>query len=75
MPRDVTTQWNLTFDMLHFALQYCKPLEKLTAAQDLKLHRYELSKEEWGIVKDLQDILEVCFHYFYLFKSKIINET
>jgi len=31
MPRDVTTCWNSTYDMLKFALEYCKAINILTA--------------------------------------------
>jgi len=31
MPCDVTTRWNSTYDMLKFALEYCKAIDILTA--------------------------------------------
>lgn len=43
MPRDVTTRWNSTFDMLDFALQYKKALQLTTSDFDLNLRQYKLS--------------------------------
>ena len=36
MPRDVTTRWNSTFDMLDFAIEYQKALQLTTS--DLNLN-------------------------------------
>jgi hypothetical protein len=49
MPRDVTTRWNSTFDMLNFAIQYQKAIQIITSNLDFNLRQYELSREEWKI--------------------------
>ena len=37
MPRDVSTRWNSTFDMLDFALTYRRALESLTGTLGMGL--------------------------------------
>jgi hypothetical protein len=60
MPRDVTTQWNSSFDMLDFALDYRPAIDQIIDEKEMKLRHYELSEEEWMIVKQLRDVLKVC---------------
>ena len=61
MPRDVSTRWNSTYDMLKFALDYRPALDAITGERDMKLRKYELNNTEWVIAKQLRDILEVFF--------------
>ena len=58
LPRDVTTRWNSTYDMLIFALKYRQAIDGITADKEFKLHRYELDEEEWTIVNDLSAVLK-----------------
>ena len=60
MPRDVSTHWNLTFDMLDFAIAYCTALNDLTSNRDLNLCKYELEDDEWAVAINLRDTLEAC---------------
>lgn len=60
MPRDVTTRWNSTYDMLKFALEYRKAIDTLTADRQNELRNYELSEREWTIAAQLSDVLKVC---------------
>lgn len=69
MPRDVTTRWNLTYDMLLFAITYRTAIDALTANRDLSLRKYELEDSEWDIAKNLCATLKVCF----LFSMIIYN--
>jgi hypothetical protein len=69
MPRDVTTWWNSTFDMLDFAINYHAAVDKITSDRVLELHQYELTNSEWAIAKQLRDVLKVrntipmlCWH-------------
>jgi hypothetical protein len=62
MPRDVSTRWNSTYDMLKFALDYRVALDAITGERDMKLRKYELKDMEWNIAKQLGDILEVFFY-------------
>lgn len=64
MPRDVTTRWNSTYDMLEFAIEYREALESITGNQRMKLRQYELTEEDWEIATQLRDILKV--HYYAL---------
>ena len=61
MPRDVSTRWNSTYDMLKFALDYRIALNAITGERDMKLQKYELNNTEWDIARQLRDILEVFF--------------
>lgn len=60
MPRDVSTHWNSTYNMLDFAYTYQKALKQITSNRNMKLRAYELSDDEWKIVKELGTVLKVC---------------
>ena len=62
MPRDVSTQWNSTFDMLDFALQYRKAIDTISADREMGLRQFELSEKEWNIASQLRDVLKVSPH-------------
>ena len=66
MPRDVSTRWNSTFDMLDFAVRYQTAIDSLTQRWDLGLWDFELSADEWDIATNLRDILKV---------SQLVNVT
>lgn len=59
MPRDVTTRWNSTFDMLDFAVDHVTAIDTITADRDMKLRQYELSEGDWAIARQLRDVLKV----------------
>jgi len=67
MPRDVSTRWNSTFDMLKFACLYRDAINKITDDRSMKLRDYELKDFEWKIVEELRDCLKVCKFCFILF--------
>lgn len=67
MPRDVTTRWNSTYDMLEFAVEYREGIDSITGNLKMKLRQYELSEEDWEIATKLRDVLKVSFFYFLLF--------
>jgi len=60
MPRDVSTRWNSSFDMLRFAIEYRKAIDTITAERGMKLRNYELGAEEWKVAEQLCDVLKVC---------------
>lgn len=62
MPRDVSTRWNSTYDMVEFAIEYCAALDVMTADRDMNLRKFELSKREWGMVTELCEVLKVIFY-------------
>ncbi|KIL56859.1 hypothetical protein M378DRAFT_88699, partial [Amanita muscaria Koide BX008] len=64
MPRDVKTRWNLTYDMLEFALEYRLALDKITDERSSNLQDYEMDKKEWKIAAELRDILKDGTLYF-----------
>lgn len=59
MPRDVTTRWNSTYDMLKFAIKYRRAIAMLTADQTAGLRPYELTPEEWDAANQLVKMLKV----------------
>ena len=67
MPRDVSIQWNSTYDMLKFAMFYREPIDKITDEHAMKLHDYELKDHKWKIVEELQDCLKVSSYLFFSF--------
>ena len=62
MPRDVTTRWNSTYDMLLFAVTYQEVLNTITGDQNMKLRQYEMDDKEWKIACQLCQVLKVSFH-------------
>ena len=45
--------------MLTFALKYRDALVKIAGEKDLKLHKYEMDKDEWNLASQLCKVLEV----------------
>jgi predicted Co/Zn/Cd cation transporter (cation efflux family) len=62
MPRDVSTRWNSTYNMLEFAVEYRAALDTMTADREMNLRKFELSKKEWSMASELCDVLQVCFY-------------
>jgi hypothetical protein len=60
MPRDVSTRWNSTFNMLDFALKYHIAIDKTTADRKTNSRMFELNDGEWEIACQLHDTLKVC---------------
>ena len=59
MPRDVSTRWNSTYDMLDFALNYRLAIDSITSTRELSLRKYELQDDEWAVAENLRDTLKV----------------
>jgi hypothetical protein len=59
MPRDVTTRWNSTYDMLEFALAFREALDTITSEKEMKLRKYEIDEQEWEIAGQLCEVLKV----------------
>jgi hypothetical protein len=51
--------------MLSFAIKYCQVIDAMTADKSLKLRKFELDHEEWGIAEDLVAVLEVSLSIYY----------
>jgi hypothetical protein len=65
MPRDVSTRWNSTYDMLEFAVDYREALDSITGNQKMKLRQFELTEEDWEIATKLRDVLKVRHWPFF----------
>jgi hypothetical protein len=59
MPRDVSTRWNSTYDMLYFAVQYRAAIENITSDRKNDLRQFELTEDEWNMATELRDTLKV----------------
>ncbi|TFY76146.1 hypothetical protein EWM64_g7868 [Hericium alpestre] len=59
MPRDVSTRWNSTYDMLEFALEYKRAVRAVVSDTRLGLDKYELTAQEWSIAQQLRDVLHI----------------
>ena len=62
MPRDVSTRWNSTYDMLQFAIEYRAALDTMTADRGMNLRKFELSKKEWSMATELSEVLQVRYN-------------
>jgi hypothetical protein len=69
MPRDVTTQWNSTFDMLDFAVDHHLAIDDITAERTASLRKYEMDDEEWKITLQLRNTLKVRVSHIQLWKQ------
>ena len=64
MPHDVRTRWNLTLDMLDFAVKHISAINTITSDHDMKLRQYKLSEDDWDMACQLHDVLKVCSYFF-----------
>ena len=58
MPHDVWTWWNLTYDMLKFALKYKEAIKIVTS--DL------VNNKEWALVKELPNTYVAIIFFLHL---------
>jgi len=49
--------WNLTYNMIIFALEYHLAIDEISGDRDIR--KYELLEEEWELVQQLCDVLGV----------------
>jgi hypothetical protein len=66
MPRDVTTRWNSTYDMLDFAVRHRSAIDDITGDKTAGMRKYELDDKEWRIALQLRDTLKVrCYAHLF----------
>jgi hypothetical protein len=76
MPRDVSTRWNSTCDMLSFSIKYKAAIAKLTSEHKDNLGKYELAEEEWKIAEELAEMLKVTTaHLCFLISRCILHSS
>jgi hypothetical protein len=51
MPRDVATQWNSTYEMLKFVLEYQQVINQITSNGSMKLKKFKLEDEDRAIAE------------------------
>ncbi|KAF8421126.1 hypothetical protein L210DRAFT_3344234, partial [Boletus edulis BED1] len=59
MPRDVSTRWNSTLEMLAYGLKHCKAVNSVTQDHALGLRKFELDNKEWDLLEQLHDVLKI----------------
>jgi hypothetical protein len=59
MPRDVSTCWNSTYDMLKFAYAYRDAINQMTDNRGLNLKHCMVTEVKWELIKQLQNVLKV----------------
>ncbi|KAF5332362.1 hypothetical protein D9758_016948 [Tetrapyrgos nigripes] len=76
IPRDVSTHWNSTCDLLGYCIEkeHKKAYRSITSAEeDNGLGQYTLSKKEWAIAVQLHEVLDVLRDATVLFSRKTPN--
>lgn len=72
MPRDVSTHWNSTYNMLEFAMKYRKAIDDIAGSKMMGLCQYEMSNNEWTIVQQLTDTLKVHPSLMYVIRGLLM---
>ncbi|KIK80335.1 hypothetical protein PAXRUDRAFT_158966, partial [Paxillus rubicundulus Ve08.2h10] len=64
MPRDVSTRWNSTYDMVDYALKHRRAVDTVTQRRELGLRKFELADHEWEVIEQLHGILKDATLFF-----------
>ncbi|KIM50294.1 hypothetical protein SCLCIDRAFT_34436 [Scleroderma citrinum Foug A] len=59
MLHDVATHWNSSGNMVDFTINYQEGIEVLTQKKNLGLREFELSDEEWAVLRELCEVLKI----------------
>ncbi|TFK57985.1 hypothetical protein BDN72DRAFT_782648, partial [Pluteus cervinus] len=62
LPRDVSTRWNLTFDLADAACKNRKAIDEITKEKELRV--CEMTDEEWELAEQLRSTLKNATEYF-----------
>ncbi|KAF5356677.1 hypothetical protein D9758_013731 [Tetrapyrgos nigripes] len=74
IPRDVTTRWNSSCDMIEYCIEKKKYYRAITS-EDLEngLQQYALTKREWKLAEQLKDVLKVLHDATLFFSCSTPN--
>jgi len=59
MLHNIITWWNLTYDLLEYALKHQRAMDKMTQDQALDLRKFDLGDHEWELIEQLRNMLKV----------------
>ncbi len=59
MHRDLTIQWNSTYDMLVVSNKYSEAVDVITGNRNMNLQKFKMSKKKWTVAEQLQEVLKV----------------
>ncbi|KAL1663636.1 hypothetical protein GGF50DRAFT_56515 [Schizophyllum commune] len=67
IPRDVSTRWNSTYDMLEYVVEHAKPLKAYLGDEDhtFDLDVFALSSQEWRCARQLRKVLKATLNRYY----------
>lgn len=72
LPRDVSTRWNSTHDMLKVFLEMKEYINEFTAERENGLRDYELDLTEWEMLTQLVSVLTVRGSFSHAFNCSLI---
>ncbi len=67
IPRDVLTRWNSMFNHLATFVELEDYIDTFTGIREHGLRQFELTKEEWGCVKQLVKVLQVSSLLYFIY--------
>jgi hypothetical protein len=61
LPRDVSTRWNSTYNMLNAAFKLKPAVQRFTEVAQNGLRDFKLKPKEWEVLEQLYDVLKVSW--------------
>ena len=57
--RVALTRWNAVYDLVEYSYEYRNAIDKFMAMKENGMRELELSEDEWELVRQLWDVLQV----------------